>query len=94
MFPAHDYKGDTVSSIPEEKAHNPRLQVKSADQYVKLMNGLKLGNPMMTEVAVPANIHQGLHQEEIARRECSRSALFGDLTWWLGTNSQVSLKSP
>src|ERR1700736_4995317 len=36
VFPAHDYKGDTVSSIAEEKAHNPRLQVKSAEEYVAL----------------------------------------------------------
>src|SRR3984957_13770561 len=31
VFPAHDYKGDTVSTIGEEKAYNPRLQVKSVD---------------------------------------------------------------
>src|SRR6202167_5561984 len=40
VFPAHDYKGDTVSTIAEEKAYNPRLQVKSAEEYVALMNGL------------------------------------------------------
>src|SRR5712691_1778768 len=34
VYPAHDYKGDTVSTIGEERAYNPRLQVKSADQYV------------------------------------------------------------
>ena len=33
-FPAHDYKGDTVSTIGEEKRFNPRLQVKSVDEYV------------------------------------------------------------
>jgi sulfur dioxygenase len=68
VFPAHDYKGDTVSTIAEEKAFNPRLQVKSADEYVALMNGLNLSNPKMMDVAVPANMHQGLHQEEVARR--------------------------
>src|SRR4029077_15720489 len=41
VFPAHDYKGDTVSTIGEEKAFNPRLQVKSVDDYVTLMNNLK-----------------------------------------------------
>ena len=75
VFPAHDYKGDTVSTIGEEKAFNPRLQVKSADEYVTLMNSLKLPNPKMMDVAVPANIHVGLHQEEIARRGWSLSAL-------------------
>jgi rhodanese-related sulfurtransferase len=68
VFPAHDYKGDTVSTIGEEKAYNPRLQVKSAEEYVALMNNLKLANPKMMDVAVPANMRVGLHQEEIARR--------------------------
>src|SRR5438552_11406374 len=53
VFPAHDYKGDTVSTIGEEKAFNPRLQVKSVDEYVDLMNNLKLPNPkMMDEISV------------------------------------------
>jgi len=68
VYPAHDYKGDTVSTIGEEKAFNPRLQVKSADDYVALMNGLNLANPKMMDVAVPANMRQGLHQEEVAKR--------------------------
>lgn len=68
VFPAHDYKGDTVSTIGEEKRFNPRLQVKSIDEYVDLMNNLKLPNPKMMDVAVPANLRQGLHQEEVARR--------------------------
>jgi sulfur dioxygenase len=74
VYPAHDYKGDTVSTIGEEKAFNPRLQVKSVEQYVELMNNLKLGNPKMMDVAVPANIKVGLHQEEIARRGWSVTA--------------------
>lgn len=68
LFPAHDYKGETVSTIGEEKRFNPRLQVKSIDEYVDLMNNLKLPNPKMMDVAVPANLRQGLHQEEIANR--------------------------
>ena len=68
VFPAHDYKGDTVSTIGEEKAFNPRLQVGSVDEYAALMNGLDLPNPKMMDVAVPANMRQGLHQEEVARR--------------------------
>src|SRR5438067_2262720 len=65
VYPAHDYKGDTVSTIGEEKLFNPRLNVKSVDEYVDLMNNLKLPNPKMMDVAVPANIHVGLHQDEI-----------------------------
>jgi sulfur dioxygenase len=74
VYPAHDYKGDTVSTIGEEKAFNPRLQVKSVDEYVALMNNLKLGNPKMMDVAVPANMKVGLHQEEIARRGWAMTA--------------------
>jgi len=74
VYPAHDYKGDTVSTIGEEKAYNPRLQVKSVDEYVTLMNNLKLSNPKMMDVAVPANMKVGLHQEEIARRGWALSA--------------------
>ena len=73
-IPAHDYKGDTVSTIGEEKAYNPRLQVKSIDEYVALMNNLKLANPKMMDVAIPANMKVGLHQEEIARRGWAVSA--------------------
>jgi sulfur dioxygenase len=68
VFPAHDYKGDTVSTIGEEKLFNPRLQVKSMDEYAELMNNLKLPNPKMMDVAVPANMHVGFRQEEIARK--------------------------
>ncbi len=68
IYPAHDYKGDTVSTIGEEKLFNPRLKVKSVDEYIDLMSNLKLPNPKMMDVAVPANMHVGLHQEEIARK--------------------------
>ena len=68
VFPAHDYKGDMVSTIGEEKRHNPRLQVKSVDEYVELMSKLNLPNPKMMDVAVPANLRQGLAQDEVARK--------------------------
>ena len=74
IFPAHDYKGETVSSIGEEKRFNPRLQVKSVDEYADLMNNLNLPNPKMMDVAVPANLRVGLRQEEIARKGWAVSA--------------------
>ena len=74
VYPAHDYKGETVSTIGEEKSFNPRLKVKSIDEYVDLMNNLNLPNPKMMDVAVPANIHVGLRQEEIARKGWALSA--------------------
>jgi sulfur dioxygenase len=74
IFPAHDYKGETVSTIGEEKAFNPRLQVKSVDEYAELMNNLKLPNPKLMDVAVPANMRVGLSQAEIAQRGWAVSA--------------------
>jgi glyoxylase-like metal-dependent hydrolase (beta-lactamase superfamily II)/rhodanese-related sulfurtransferase len=74
VFPAHDYKGDTVSTIGEEKRHNPRLQVKSVDEYIELMANLKLPNPKMMDVAVPANMHVGLHQDELVKEGRSLTA--------------------
>ena len=68
VYPAHDYKGDTVSTIGEEKRCNPRLQVGSEDEYVDLMNGLNLSNPKMMDVAVPANLKIGLSQADVAAR--------------------------
>jgi sulfur dioxygenase len=68
VYPAHDYKGDTVSTIGEERRNNPRLQVKGVDEYVALMNSLNLPNPKMMDVAVPANMHIGLAQNEVAAK--------------------------
>jgi sulfur dioxygenase len=75
VYPAHDYKGETVSTIGEEKLFNPRLHVKSIDEYAELMNNLKLPNPKMMDVAVPANMRVGLHQEEVARKGWALSAI-------------------
>lgn len=55
VFPAHDYKGWTVSTIAEERLHNPRLQVATEAEYVQLMQALKLPSPALMDVAVPAN---------------------------------------
>jgi glyoxylase-like metal-dependent hydrolase (beta-lactamase superfamily II) len=59
VYPGHDYKGWTVSTIGEERAFNPRLQVRSKQDYVALMRGLRLPNPKQMDVAVPANLACG-----------------------------------
>jgi len=59
VYPGHDYKGDTVSTIAEERAYNPRLQVSNAAEYIDIMNNLNLPNPKMMDVAVPANLTIG-----------------------------------
>ncbi len=75
VFPAHDYKGDTVSTIGEERRYNPRLQVRSVDDYIELMGNLKLPNPKMMDVAIPANMHVGLHQDELEKEGRALSAV-------------------
>lgn len=55
VFPGHDYRGMTSSTIGEEVQFNPRLQVKSKAEYIELMANLKLPNPKYMDIAVPAN---------------------------------------
>jgi len=66
VYPGHDYKGETVSSIGEERRFNPRLQVSSAAEYSEIMNGLDLANPKMMDVAVPANQRIGAVQGDVS----------------------------
>ena len=66
VYPAHDYKGNKVSTIGSEKKNNPRLQVKSLDEYSEIMSNLKLSNPKMMDIAVPANI-KGLNLKEFSK---------------------------
>ncbi len=60
VYPAHDYNGMTVSTIGEERHHNPRLQVPSKQAYIDQMNSLDLGDPRLMDIAVPANRNCGL----------------------------------
>ena len=59
LYPAHDYKGEKVSTIGKEKKHNPRLQVKSVDEYVEIMNNLNLKKPTEIDFNVSKNINLG-----------------------------------
>ena len=63
IYPAHDYKGECVSTIGEEKKFNPRLQVSSAEEYANIMNNLNLSNPKMMDIAVPKNIYPRMKYE-------------------------------
>ena len=60
VYPGHDYRGWTVSTIGEERRFNPRLQVSSREEYIALMNNLRLDHPKYMDVAVPANLECGL----------------------------------
>ena len=64
VYPAHDYNGKKYSTIESEKNNNPRLQVDSKEQYAEIMNNLKLANPKMMDIAVPANL-KGLTQDQL-----------------------------
>jgi glyoxylase-like metal-dependent hydrolase (beta-lactamase superfamily II) len=90
VYPAHDYKGETVSTIFEEKKFNPRLQVKSVDEYVEIMNNLNLPDPKMMDVAVPSNlklgidfnrqkVNNGIEPEEFNRIKKDPNAILIDL---------------
>ena len=59
LYPAHDYKGEKVSTIGKEKKHNPRLQVNSVDEYIDIMNNLDLKKPIEIETNVARNIKLG-----------------------------------
>ena len=65
VYPAHDYNGKKHSTIKDEKNNNPRLQVTNVEEYTKIMNDLKLENPKMMDIAVPANV-KGLTLDQMS----------------------------
>lgn len=60
VWPAHDYKGQSVSTIGWEKRHNARLANCSKEDFKVLMAGLDLPKPKLIDIAVPANRNLGL----------------------------------
>ena len=59
LYPAHDYKGEKVSTIGKEKKYNPRLQVESVDEYIEIMNNLDLKKPVSIEENISKNLKLG-----------------------------------
>ncbi|MEE6526168.1 hypothetical protein FKM82_026637 [Ascaphus truei] len=59
LYPAHDYTGQTVTTVQEEKRLNPRL-TKNEAEFVKIMNNLNLRKPAQIDIAVPANLKCGI----------------------------------
>ena len=59
VYPAHDYNGNFFSTIEDERKNNPRLQVKSADEYAEIMNNLNLPDPKLMDIAIPRNLKLG-----------------------------------
>ncbi len=65
VYPAHDYKGYTASTVAEEREHNPRLGGGMTEaEFVAIMNGLRLAQPKKIDVAVPANLNCGVVRKE------------------------------
>ena len=67
VYPAHDYRGNTASTIGWERDNNPRLQVSTPQEYADIMNNLNLPDPKMMDVAVPANLAVGQSLSQYVR---------------------------
>lgn len=65
IYPGHDYRGQTASTVGLEKKYNPRLGLgKSKEDFIKTMSELKLANPKKIHEAVPANLACGLSKDK------------------------------
>jgi glyoxylase-like metal-dependent hydrolase (beta-lactamase superfamily II)/rhodanese-related sulfurtransferase len=72
LYPGHDYQGRAVTSVLEERRHNPRLGgTRSEDDFVGVMKNLGLPHPRQMEQAVPANLRCGRPEKdlELPRRD-------------------------
>ena len=67
LYPAHDYRGLTATSVAEERSFNPRLggEVAEAD-FVGYMSNLGLPHPKLIDIAVPANLQCGRPEDDAA----------------------------
>lgn len=65
VYPAHDYRGFTASTIKEEKLFNPRVgSGKTKEEFIEIMDNLKLDMPKKIQIAVPANLVCGANEEK------------------------------
>jgi sulfur dioxygenase len=89
VYPAHDYKGENISTVGKERKENPRYANKTKEEFIEIMDNLNLPNPKLMDVAVPANqkfgegVNEGLSSEQILSIKMSQDlleqALFIDL---------------
>jgi sulfur dioxygenase len=67
LYPAHDYRGLTVTSVAEERRYNPRLGGDiGVGDFTGYMANLRLAHPKLLDVAVPANLRCGQPEGEMA----------------------------
>ena len=60
IYPGHDYRGFTQTTVGEERRYNPRLSNTSREDYIQIMEGMDLAKPQRIDIAVPANLGCGL----------------------------------
>jgi sulfur dioxygenase len=77
VWPGHDYKGRTSSTIAQEKAHNGRVAGKTREQFIATMNALQLAKPKRIEEAVPANLWLGIRHDADSMAEGGVRAAVG-----------------
>ncbi|MEG4408543.1 hypothetical protein [Microcoleus sp. MON2_D5] len=92
VYPAHDYKGRTVSTIGEEKRLNTRFADRSGEQFIKIMSHLGLSYPKKMNEAVPVNEYCGDFIPEASLNNGTSAEIDGDrekveLTLW--TNTEI-----
>lgn len=81
VYPGHDYKGRTVSSVGEEKRLNPRVGGgKTEAEFVDIMKNLVLAKPARIDVAVPANLWGGLTPSEIVTGQGASASSWAPLS--------------
>jgi hypothetical protein len=79
LYPSHDYRGATVTTVEEEKRLNPRLgMARSEDEFAEIMQALKLAYPKRMDEAVPANLRSGLGPRAVAERRTSVAQLVSE----------------
>ena len=91
VWPAHDYKGRTHSTIGHEREHNSRFARKTRVEFIALMDALHLPKPRRMDEALPANLWLGIvHEAGTSDADKPRTAAgyAGDVTpelawrWW------------
>ena len=89
LYPGHDYKGRTVTTVGEEKKFNPRLSMeKSEAQFVEIMQNLNLAQPKKIAESVPANLKCGL--PEMVTGEAPTEKAWAPLTRAPGSAAEVA----
>jgi sulfur dioxygenase len=79
VFPGHDYRGHTQSTIGEEKRTNPRFAGRTREDYVRLMNGLGLALPEKIQEALQAN-QSSIEDDSLRFPPLSQLSQVGQLT--------------